>query len=322
MSINQHNQRASEMERIQQCARALAQGHLVAFPTETVYGLGGDAGNEDAVLRIFETKGRPATHPLIVHLSELRNAERWCLQLPDYAWELAHHFWPGAITLIVPKAKNVSELVTGGQDTVGLRVPSHPVAQELLRAFVGQGGSGIAAPSANRFGRVSPTTADAVRSELGPYFQSGDQILDGGLCQIGVESTIIDCTGKRPAVARPGAITHQMIREVTGLDPVVFSGQIRVSGTLTRHYSPRARVVLDVDPQPGDGLIALASEDTPEGVIRLLSAEDIEHYARDLYGALRRADQMGLSRIVAWSPEGHDLAVAIRDRLSRASAAS
>ena len=307
---------------IQECAEALFQGHLVAFPTETVYGLGGDAGNDDAVLRIFETKGRPANHPLIVHLSEARDAERWGRGLPDYAWKLAHAFWPGAMTLIVPTVENVSGLVTGGQGSVGLRVPSHPVAQGLLHAFVTQGGSGIAAPSANRFGRVSPTTADAVRSELGPYLQPGDRVLEGGLCQIGLESTIIDCTGERPAVARPGAITHQMIRDVTGLDPVAFSGHIRVSGTLTSHYAPRARVTLDATPHPGDGLIALSSHPTPEGVIRLLTAESIEHYARELYVALRRGDELGLSRIVAWTPEGDDLAVAVRDRLSRASAGS
>jgi L-threonylcarbamoyladenylate synthase len=322
VSTDAHEPRNAEEGDIQACAIALSSGHLVAFPTETVYGLGGDASNPAAVARIFQTKGRPADHPLIVHLAEASHSERWSHNIPDYAWQLADALWPGAMTLIVPKAEGVSTLVTGGQNTVGLRVPSHPLAQDLLHAFAEQGGSGVAAPSANRFGRVSPTSAEAVRSELGTHLQSGDLVLEGGPCEIGLESTIIDCTGEFPAIARPGAITRDMIRSVTGLDPVPFTHEIRVSGGLAQHYAPRATVVLDGEPQPGDGLIALSSHPTPEGVTRLLEAADAWHYAKGLYGALRTADDLGLTRICALAPEGDGIAEAIRDRLSRASAGS
>lgn len=306
---------------IQNCVEALLEGHLVAFPTETVYGLGGNASDPLPVTRIFETKGRPADHPLIVHLAEASHCGMWGRDIRDYAWQLATAFWPGAMTLIVSAAQDVNALVTGGQDTVGLRVPSHPIAQELLALFVEQGGYGVAAPSANRFGRVSPTSAQAVRSELGSYLKSGDLVIDGGDCEIGLESTIIDCTGDLPAIARPGAITHDMIRDVTGLNPVPFQQKIRVSGGLPSHYAPRAKVYLEGRPQPGDGFIAMSSHPTPRGVMRLLDAADPSHYARDLYGALRKADDLGLNTVFALPPEGGGIAVAIRDRLSRASAA-
>lgn len=304
---------------MQEYVDALLAGHLVAFPTETVYGLGGDAGNDDAVARIFHTKGRPADHPLIVHLAESSDLDRWGRDIPEYSRALAEAFWPGAMTVILPAAPGVSSLVTGGQATLGLRVPSHPVARELLATFRDKGGSGVAAPSANRFGRVSPTTADAVYAELAEHLHPADRILEGGPCEIGVESTIIDCTGEAPSIVRPGVITHEMIQRVTGYELRPFTGHLRASGTLASHYSPLAVVVLDQDSRPGDGLLAPAHYPTPEGVVRLLEAGTAEDYARDLYASLRQADELGLSRVVAVMPEGEGISEAVRDRLTRAS---
>ena len=196
----------------------LTSGGLVAFPTETVYGLGADACNADAVARIYAVKGRPADHPLIVHVASMDGLGEWASDVPAYAIALARDYWPGPITLVVHRSDLAGDFVTGGQDTVGVRVPNHPVALGLLEAFVRAGGKGVAAPSANRFGNVSPTTAQAVAAELGDYLADGDQILDGGACDVGVESTIIDCTGDVPKILRPGAVTAQMIQECTGLE--------------------------------------------------------------------------------------------------------
>lgn len=300
-------------------ARALAAGHLVAFPTETVFGLGADAFQPEAVARIFAAKGRPSDHPLIVHVSGADRLADLAAEVPPMAAALADAYWPGPMTLILRRAAGVPLSVTGGQETVGVRVPSHPVALELLRAFEALGGRGVAAPSANRFGRVSPTTAEAVRAELGAVLHAGDIILDGQQSDVGIESTIIDCTGTDPVILRPGAITTAMVEAATGRAVGQASTGIRVSGSLPAHYAPDAMVVVDGEPQAGDGLIALRPHPTPDGVIRLADPASVEQYAHDLYAALRAADEAGIRRVVALAPAGPGIAAAIRDRLQRAS---
>jgi len=300
-------------------AEVLAAGSLVAFPTETVYGLGADATNADAVARIYSVKGRPADHPLIVHIADMQDAAEWSDDIPDYAIALARAFWPGPMTLILKRSSLARDFITGGQATVGLRVPNHVVALALLNEFKKFGGKGVAAPSANRFGHVSPTTAEAVDNELAQYLSAEDLILDGGASLVGVESTIIDCTTESPKILRPGAITEEMIHEVTALDLSYDATDIRVSGSLENHYSPVAQVLLNIEPQPGDGFIALSKIETPEGVIRLSSPKTNEEFARFMYAALRQADEHALVRVVVQQPEGDDIAVAIRDRLQRAS---
>ena len=307
---------------IRDAAAALKAGHLVAFPTETVYGLGADARNPDAVKRIYDVKGRPADHPLIVHISSINQVEKWTSEIPDYAIALARNFWPGPMTLIFRRSVIAQDFITGGQDTVGLRIPSDPLALALISEFERISDSAIVAPSANRFGHVSPTTAHAVSAELGKYLTSDDQILDGGACTVGVESTIIDCTRERPQVLRPGAITDEMIFEVTGME-LAFgvinnkSSEIRVSGSLESHYSPLATVLLDQPPIAGQGFIAISEIATPEGVIRLASPNTDEEFARVLYGSLRAADDLGLTHVVVFQPQGTGIAIAIRDRLRR-----
>jgi L-threonylcarbamoyladenylate synthase len=300
-------------------AANLLAGGLVAFPTETVYGLGADACNADAVARIYSVKGRPADHPLIVHVASMDGLGDLADDVPGYAISLARDFWPGPMTLVVKRSGLAGDFVTGGQDTVGVRVPDHPIALGLLEGFERAGGKGVAAPSANRFGNVSPTTAQAVSDELGDYLADGDQILDGGPCDVGVESTIIDCTGDVPKILRPGAITEEMIKNSTGLDVLDADGvAIRVSGSLESHYSPIAKVLLDQPPLAGQGFIAHANIQTPEGVIRLASPASDEEFARILYSALRAADEQGLRTVVVAQPKGNGIAIAIRDRLQRA----
>jgi L-threonylcarbamoyladenylate synthase len=301
-------------------AANLLAGGLVAFPTETVYGLGADACNADAVARIYSVKERPADHPLIVHIASMDGLGDWADDVPGYAISLARDFWPGPMTLVVKRSGLAGDFVTGGQDTVGVRVPDHPVALGLLEAFERAGGKGVAAPSANRFGNVSPTTAQAVSDELRDYLADGDQILDGGACDVGVESTIVDCTGDVPKILRPGAITAQMIAESTGLQVVgvVEESAIRVSGSLEAHYAPAAKVVLDQSPVSGQGFIAMADVVAGEGVVRLASPKTHEEFAQVLYSALRAADQQGLAEVVVMQPIGIGIAVAIRDRLKRA----
>jgi L-threonylcarbamoyladenylate synthase len=304
-------------------AANLLAGGLVAFPTETVYGLGADACNADAVSRIYSVKGRPADHPLIVHVASMDGLGDWADDVPGYAISLARDFWPGPMTLVVKRSGLTADFVTGGQDTVGVRVPDHPVALGLLEAFVRAGGRGVAAPSANRFGNVSPTTAQAVSDELSDYLAAGDQILDGGPCQVGVESTIIDCTGDVPRILRPGAITAHMIADSTGLlvsndGKAVDSPVIRVSGSLDSHYAPAAIVVLDQSPTAGQGFIAMADVVATAGVVRLAAPTTHEEFAQVLYAALRAADQRGLETVVVQQPTGDGIAVAIRDRLKRA----
>jgi len=301
-------------------AAVLIAGGLVAFPTETVYGLGADACNAASVARIYSVKGRPADHPLIVHVASMDGLGDWASDVPAYAIALARAYWPGPMTLVVHRSDLAAEFVTGGQDTVGVRVPNHPVALGLLKAFARAGGKGVAAPSANRFGNVSPTTAQAVAAELGDYLADGDQILDGGACDVGVESTIIDCTGDTPKILRPGAITVEMIEQSTGLTVVgsVEEPGIRVSGSLDSHYAPVATVVLDQSPTAGQGFIAMADVVAADGVVRLAAPKSHEEFAHDLYAALRAADEQGLATVVVQQPAGDGIAIAIRDRLKRA----
>jgi L-threonylcarbamoyladenylate synthase len=291
-------------------AQSLKEGSLVAFPTETVYGLGADATNAQAVARIYEVKGRPTDHPLIVHIADLEYLEQWISDISEYAVALAREFWPGPMTLILHRSELAKDFVTGGQNTVGIRMPDNPIALGLLEAFHKLGGAGIAAPSANRFGQVSPTTAD------------------GGPSAVGVESTIIDCTRKLPRILRPGAITIEMIEEVTGLEVHNTVNQhlenlepavVRVSGSLENHYAPRAKVFLDQEPVRGTGFIALGSIKTPDGVIRLAAPKSVEEFARVLYSAMREGDHLRLESIFIAQPKGDGLEVAIKDRLMRAS---
>ena len=305
-------------ESLKSAALSLKNGQLVAFPTETVYGLGADATSAEAIAHLYKVKGRPDNHPLIVHIASLDALEQWARDIPKYAITLARDFWPGPMTLVLKRSELAADFITGGQDTVGIRVPAHPVALALIKEFNSIGGKGIAAPSANRFGAVSPTSAQAVEEELSEYLSQDDLILDGGHCIIGVESTIIDCTGPAPTILRLGAITPLMVEESTGLIALVSNpSAIRVSGSLDSHYSPQAKVILDVVAIAGDGLIAPDQIPTPNGVIRLAAPSSIEEYARVLYAALRSADQKGLDTVVVLQPGGDGLAAAIRDRLQR-----
>jgi L-threonylcarbamoyladenylate synthase len=308
-------------------AQLLRSGSLVAFPTETVYGLGADATNAQAVARIYEVKGRPVDHPLIVHIADLKYLEQWITNFPGYAISLAREFWPGPMTLILQRSELAHDFITGGQKAVGIRIPNNSLALGLLEAFHKLGGAGIAAPSANKFGQVSPTTAEAVQEELGNNLFATDLILDGGPCDVGIESTIIDCTGDLPKILRPGAITAQMISELTTLevfqqlpdDESVEEGATRVSGSFEAHYAPVATVVLDQSPIIGQGFIAMADVVACEGAVRLASPNSHEEYARVLYSALRAADEQGLEKVIVVQPVGDGIAIAIRDRLKRAS---
>ncbi len=300
-------------------AAHLKAGDLVAFPTETVYGLGADASNSQAVSRIYSVKGRPSDHPLIVHIASIDRMGDWSRDVPEYAIALARSFWPGPMTLILKRSELAGDFITGGQDSVGVRVPDHVVALALLEAFEKAGGKGVAAPSANRFGHVSPTSAAAVIEELNEYLAEDDVVIDGGACAVGVESTIIDCTGDLPRVLRPGAISAVMIEVSTGLQ--IQSNEqveIRVSGSLENHYAPAARVFLCDIVLAGQGFIAHANIETPEGVVRLASPRNDEEFARVLYSALRAADTQGLTEVVVIQPIGIGIATAIRDRLQKA----
>jgi L-threonylcarbamoyladenylate synthase len=308
-----------------EAAQSLLAGHLVAFPTETVYGLGANATDKAAVAKIYAAKARPTDHPLIVHIHSMQAMGDWAEDIPAYAIALARDFWPGPSTLVLKRSLLAQDFITGGQDSVAVRVPDHAVALALLEAFSAVGGKGVVAPSANRFGHVSPTTAQAVSDDLSSYLSTDDQILDGGRCAVGVESTIIDCTGDSPKILRPGAITAQMIKESTGLDVVTptdskdkAKDKIRVSGSLEAHYAPAAKVLLDQPPQAGQGFIAIATTTTPEGVIRLASPNDDVEFAQSLYASLRKADELSLSHVVIEQPQGAGIAIAIRDRLMRA----
>lgn len=303
----------------------LRQGGLVGLPTETVYGLAADAENELAVRRIFAVKGRPSTHPLIVHLASAEAAKGWVSRLPPEAERLAASFWPGPLTLVLPRSTRASDAVTGGQGTVAVRVPAHPVARAVLRAF----GGGLAAPSANRFGRVSPTRAAHVLADLGGEV---DFILDGGPCSVGVESTIIDLSGPTPVLLRPGGVALEAVEEVLGRAvPQTVAGEVRAPGMLPSHYAPRAGLVLahrSEAPRLAAELrntgrrVALCSPEAvvPAGVVHLNVPQDVAELARSLYALLRDVDQAGVDVAVVVVPEEAGLGLAVLDRLRRAAA--
>lgn len=329
---------------VRRAVEVLRAGGLVAFPTETVYGLGADASNPAALRRLYAVKGRPEEHPVIVHLARADQLDDFAAEVPEVARRLARAFWPGPLTLVVRRATSVPDEATGGLDTVGLRVPAHPLALQLLDAF----GGGLAAPSANRFGHVSPTTADAVRAELG---DDVDLVLDGGPCRVGVESTIVDCSSDAPRVLREGGISRERLRALLGYE-VPVGGPTRAPGTLAAHYAPRAPVELAdagalaarIDELRGAGrrvgVLALAS-DLPAGLARsgaqdaalrtereghqptivtLATPVDVDEYARDLYSALRSADDLGMDVVLAVAPPPEGIGAAVADRLRRAAA--
>jgi len=315
----------SDSNAIAVAAKSLLSGGLVVFPTETVYGLGADASNVEAVSRIFNVKGRPTSHPLIVHVASVEYLENWANLISANAIRLADTFWPGPLTLILKRNSNASDAVTGGQDTVGIRIPGNEIALELLHKFHKLGGLGVAAPSANRFGKVSPTNVKGVLQEIEGHLYPTDILLEGGDCEIGLESTIIDCTKSIPKILRPGAITSDIILKEIGISvdehdsTKAKNSEIRVSGSLESHYSPRAKVILDKDPVAGSGLIAFNDIETPEGVIRLASPKSVEDFAHTLYDSMRIGDELNLAKIFFFQPLGSGLSIAIRDRLSRAS---
>ena len=297
------------MNDLDQALAVLRAGGLVAIPTETVYGLAADASNPDAVRRIFEVKQRPVDHPLIVHIAAAELLGDWAATIPPAAAVLADACWPGPLTLLVPRATQVLDVVTGGLPTVGVRVPAHPLTLTLLERF----GGGLAAPSANRFGRVSPTTADHVRADLG---DDVDFVLDGGPCPIGVESTIVDCTVDPPQVVRPGGIPNEHIAAL--LDQVLGDpdGPSRAPGMLESHYAPRCRVVLATSPAEARALAADWSGS------EILDDSDLVRYAHTLYSRLRDADDRQVEVVVAVLPPAIGLGHAIRDRLTKAAASS
>jgi L-threonylcarbamoyladenylate synthase len=310
---------------IQQAACLLREGRLVAFPTETVYGLGADAGNADAVRDIFVAKGRPADHPVIVHVARTQDLGRWARAIPAGARKLAAAFWPGPLTLILPRAEGVLDQVTGGQDSVGVRVPAHPVAQALLAAF----GGGIAAPSANRFGHVSPTTAAHVAADLG---ERPALVLDGGPCEVGIESTIVAFRGDIALLLRPGGIGIAALTSVLGRAPLQPDGSApRASGTLAAHYAPRTPAsLLDTDVLRAE-LAQLTDRDEAVAVLgRTLSPpvefdgvwiaapNDVAGYAHDLYANLRALDAADADAILIEDVPDEPAWFAIKDRLLRA----
>lgn len=304
---------------LRKSAERLKSGALIAFPTETVYGLGVDAENQSAVARMYFVKGRPADHPVIIHIADLDGVDYWAKDIPEYAISLMRDFWPGPMTLLLNRSDKAKDFITGNQEIVGLRIPAHSLALTLLAEFKKIGGNGVAAPSANRYGAVSPTSAEAVRSELEEYLQPEDQILDGGQSQVGVESTIIDCSKENPSILRPGAVSAEMIEVSTGI--IILEAQeprVRTSGSHKQHYSPKAEVVIGSEAKPGEALIAMSDISTPDQVIRIASPKSLEEYARVLYAALREVDKKGISTVHIVLPEGQGLAVAIRDRISRA----
>ena len=307
-------------DEIKVAAKALKDGHLVAFPTETVYGLGADATNENAVSRIYAVKGRPTGHPLIVHISSINQLGKWAIDIPEYAIKLARTYWPGPMTIILKKSLLAKDYVTGGQSNVGVRVPSHSVALSLLKTFENLGGFGIAAPSANRFGAVSPTTGESVLEELGDFLSAQDIILNGDKCLIGVESTIIDCTGGEPIILRPGAITADMVKSTTNLElqTKINENKIKAPGLLESHYSPKAKIILDKIAKAGEGFIAMSNIPTPIGAIRLASPKTNEEYAKALYSSLRLADQKKIDTIAIILPDSIGIGDAVRDRLTKA----
>lgn len=306
---------------IRGAALALKAGHLVAFPTETVYGLGADARNPDAVKRIYEVKGRPTDHPLIIHISSMNQLDKWATDIPEYAIDLARAFWPGPMTLILKRTDFVKDFITGGQDTVGLRVPSDSIAQSLLQEFEKISDSGIAAPSANRFGQVSPTSSADVQEELGSFLSNSDLVLDGGKSVIGIESTIIDCTSDCPNILRPGFITSMDVKsKLENISVNIFdTSDIRFSGSFEKHYAPKCSIFLSPEVIEGAGFLALVDVETPLGMKRMAAPKSIEEFAQLLYSTFRDADRLGFSSLVVVPPLGPGIALAIRERLEKAS---
>ena len=317
---NSHFLSNCSADAIKNAAEQLKVGYLVAFPTETVYGLGADATNERAVSRIFEVKGRPIDHPLIVHISSIRLLDVWARDIPNYAIEFARTFWPGPMTLILKRTELTKDFITGGQDSVGIRIPSDPIALALLSRFESLGGLGVAAPSANRFGKVSPTSANDVEEEVGKYLAKGDLILDGGRSRVGIESTIIDVRSSAPRILRPGAITSEMVREIIEINDEKMEINLRVSGNLESHYAPRAKVLVNQVAVEGQALIALSHIETPNGVHRISSPPSVEDFAIELYKGMREADRLGFKELVIQIPEGSGLADAVRDRVRKSAA--
>ena len=303
-------------------ARNLKGGALIGLPTETVYGLAADAENESAVRRIYEVKGRPFDHPLIVHIGSIEFLEKWVRDIPEYALTLANTFWPGPMTLVLKRSEIAKNFVTGGQESIAIRIPQNEVALSVLKSFHQLGGNGIAAPSANRFGTVSPTDALSVEEELGLKLNKKiDFILNGGQSEVGVESTIIDCySTSNPRILRSGFVTQSDIQARTGLQVIqnLSEEQIRFPGGLESHYAPKAKVIIEGTPKIGDGFIALSTIHTPEGCVRLSSPMNLSEFARDLYSALRRGDKQDLKRIYVLIPDGDGIALAIRERMTKA----
>lgn len=310
------------------CANILRNGELVAFPTETVYGLGADARNPQAIMKVFAAKGRPADHPLIVHLASTQQLELWARDIPEAAWRLAEHFWPGPLTMILFKQDNVSSLITGGQDTIGLRIPKHPLTLQLLQDF----GSGLVGPSANKYGRVSPTSAMHVAIDLEDAVSA---ILDGGDCEVGIESTIINLTGDAPIIMRSGAITSEDIAKVLGQE-VLFNTEakpvIRTSGSHESHYAPVTRVSLlnrhdlisAVNQQDSLKFSVISFMERPANIDSTIYWQHVDNdpkkYAHNLYANLRFHDQLKNDVIFIEKPPTESSWLAILDRLLRASA--
>lgn len=303
----------------------LARGDLCAIPTETVYGLGALATNEKAIAAVYQAKGRPTQHPLIVHVGSISEVDTWISQLPDWAMQLAQRCWPGPLTLVGHRTSHALDSVTGGQDTVAIRIPSHPLTLQVLTELSDMGLGGVVAPSANRFGHVSPTTAAHVQKDLGNYLAAHHgAILDGGACTLGVESTIVLATESRPVILRPGGITRKMITEITGLEVAESKTTPRVSGSLASHYAPEAKVIIATESDLGSadntntGVIAFNDVNTPTGMVRLSAPTNIDEFAASLYASLRQADELGLATVLVVEPADEGLAEAVRDRLQRA----
>ncbi|HVE85817.1 MAG TPA: L-threonylcarbamoyladenylate synthase [Myxococcales bacterium] len=324
MSVASESQQASLVD---QAVKVLQQGGLVVIPTETVYGLAADASNELAVRRLFAVKGRPSSHPLIVHVPSAEAAHDWAEVVPLRAATLMQAFWPGPLTLVLRRSHRALDVVTAGQDSVALRVPAHPLALRILREF----GGGLAAPSANRYGQVSPTTADHARADLG---DAVDLVVDGGPCSVGIESTIVDARTEALAILRPGGVPKEALEAAVGdVIPVRDQPAVRVPGTPASHYAPRAGVVVvekeqlkaraeDASHSAG-GRVAVVSpsaDDAPRGTLHLSIAADPAGFARELYAVLRAADEGGAALIVIAPPEPGGLGLAVRDRLRKASA--
>jgi L-threonylcarbamoyladenylate synthase len=310
---------------IKKAVALLRDGDLVAFPTETVYGLGADATNPEAVKKIFAAKGRPTSHPVIVHLSDISQLKEWAIDIPDLAFKLGEQFWPGPLTLILKRSNKVLDLITGGQDTVGIRIPAHPIAHELLRDF----GGGVAAPSANKFGRISSTTAEHVRKNFGDEVSL---VLDGGACEVGIESTIIDLSAGTPKLLRPGSIDPHLLSEI--LNTAIQPGDKhspRASGTLASHYAPQTPVLLIgtnefgaavnryLHAQQFIGVLSWSIEPLRHSHCKWIKASgNAAEYARNLYANLHILDQPNLDFILIESPPESREWLAVNDRLKRA----